>query len=678
MAYREKPSDDLDDTINETVFAPIKASSPTQSTSTNIIRPAALLLNTTIPPPSIRVNTNNVLEHTNDDDDDAAFALDLDDVINQISNLRTSTSPASTPVPFPLPKKKYNEPTYLSSQEQFLKQQNDDVKKAKQTVKLLTSVSELMARQAEQNKDKDFIVLARNLLAESKTYKDEGTQLELGIQKAQKVVKHYNQSIPTPTFYDSRHDINIQFRDIISLTGYFDPSKNGSEFRHVWMKLYDYGQSQKFAADHYTQALSAILKGEAYEAFVELREKQSSLEDILKYLTTIYGSKRSITADRTALENFYRKRNEPIKNCFERCKLVIDKLRYTYPEASWTEMRVFLIKQTLLQLILPETKNYVVTKENHILETTGFHLPLDQLITTINTFESINSKIPSHDLSLNTKHIPTGKQLDPDLLMTQVANLKQVENKSLQLEQENNFLKDLISANYTRSYKNDDKTESSKEKRKTTFERNRSASRDRALQKNRQISPEPVKPPVTPVYKDYQSQYQRPKSPFTKSYSNNTSRTEENQTPKFESRTDKPFVFTASQENYPEKKRYSSPPPDRYSPKSDYRSRYDNSHRSSSRSNYDRYRQSSQPRSSTPYRSSQRSPSYSRDYNKDYSGHSNNYRSRDHYRSNSNYKNRSKSYSSDNSREPNTEKLTFSNEDKSIYLTMVEKPHQKN
>ena len=34
--------------------------------------------------------------------------------------------------------------------------------------------------------------------------------------------------------------INIQFRDIISLTGYFDPSKNGTEFRHVWMKLYDY------------------------------------------------------------------------------------------------------------------------------------------------------------------------------------------------------------------------------------------------------------------------------------------------------------------------------------------------------------------------------------------------------------------------------------------------------
>ena len=101
------------------------------------------------------------------------------------------------------------------------------------------------------------------------------------------------------------------------------------------MKLYDYGSLQKFQESHYTQALSAILKGEAYEAFVEMREKHSFLEDILNFLTTIYGSKRSITADKNALDNFYRKKHEPIKNCFERCKLVIDKLRYTYPETSW-------------------------------------------------------------------------------------------------------------------------------------------------------------------------------------------------------------------------------------------------------------------------------------------------------------------------------------------------------
>ena len=474
MEYRNNDDMiDLDETQNE--FHPRDTSSPTGA---GILRPASFLPNLQQPPPAltIAVNPTNVAVH--DDQSDAAFAQDLEDVITKISSLQTDTSAPPSPVAFPLPLKKLSTPTYLSSQEQFLKIQKDEIKKARQTSKLLTAVSELVAKQADTSRDRSCITLARSLLTESQAYKDESSQLEQGIQKAQKVVKHYNQSIPTPTFYTGTAEINIQFRDIISLTGYFDPSKNGSEFRHVWMKLYDYGSLQKFQESHYTQALSAILKGEAYEAFVEMREKHSSLEDILNFLTTIYGSKRSITADKNALDNFYRKKNEPIKNCFERCKLVIDKLRYTYPENSWPEMRIFLIKQTLMQLILPETRTYVITKENHILETTGYHLPLDQLINTINTYESINSKVPTYDFSTQGKTFPS-KQIDPDNLLTQVSHLKQVENKSSQLEQENSFLKNLLSSNYTRPYKNDDKRDKSIEKRKTTFERNRSSSRDR-------------------------------------------------------------------------------------------------------------------------------------------------------------------------------------------------------
>ena len=198
------------------------------------------------------------------------------------------------------------------------------------------------------------------------------------------------------------------------------------------------------------------------------------------------------------------------------------------------------------------------------------------------------------------------------------------------------------------------------------------------MNKSRQISPEPAKPPTTVAFKDYQSQYQRPKSPFTRSYSNHQSRTEEKETPKFSSRTDKPFVFTGSKDNYPEKRKY-SPPATQHSSRSDYRPRYEDRNRSTSRSNYTNYRQSSQNRSSTPYRSHQRSPSYSRDYSRNYNGQGNNYRS-DNYRSSS--RNRSKSHSgydrSRRSNEPNTEKITFSNQDKSIFLTMVENHHLKN
>ena len=75
-------------------------------------------------------------------------------------------------------------------------------------------------------------------------YQDEGSHLEQVILKAQKAVKHYYQTIPTPKFYSSpKADQKLMFRDIISLTGYFDLNKNGSEFRNIWMKLYDYGQT---------------------------------------------------------------------------------------------------------------------------------------------------------------------------------------------------------------------------------------------------------------------------------------------------------------------------------------------------------------------------------------------------------------------------------------------------
>ena len=109
-----------------------------------------------------------------------------------------------------------------------------------------------------------------------------------------------------------------------------------------------------------------------------------------------YDTKKSIVQDKNAMDTFTRNKSEPIRNCLERCKLVVDKLRHTFAEASWPEMRKFLLKQTLMGLVLPETKNYIITKENHILETTGIHFPINQLVTSIETFESLHSKVPKY------------------------------------------------------------------------------------------------------------------------------------------------------------------------------------------------------------------------------------------------------------------------------------------
>ena len=157
-----------------------------------------------------------------------------------------------------------------------MKLNNDELKKSKQNSDLLTSISELVIKQAQIRPDRDTITLANNLLEQSLQYRDESIQLERGIKKAQTVVNHYKQSIPKPQLYHGGDTETINIRDIISLTGYFDPEKNGAEFRHIWMKLYDFGLIQKFAEQQYIQALSAILKNKAYDAFCDLRERKKT------------------------------------------------------------------------------------------------------------------------------------------------------------------------------------------------------------------------------------------------------------------------------------------------------------------------------------------------------------------------------------------------------------------
>jgi hypothetical protein len=87
--------------------------------------------------------------------------------------------------------------------------------------------------------------------------------------------------------------------------------------------------------------------------------------------------------------------------------------------------RIFLLKQTIIQVILPDTKTFVTMKENHILETTDFHFPSERLVNTIDTKETLNSKIPKFEISSSSKQIPPNKSLDSEALASYVAYLEQ-------------------------------------------------------------------------------------------------------------------------------------------------------------------------------------------------------------------------------------------------------------
>ena len=645
---------------------------------------------------------------------DPTFDDDLEELIQKINAFKTKTTPPSTPINLPI--RKTDEPVYMSSHEQFLKSHKDDLKKVQQTSDLLSTFSEVIAKQAQIVPDRSSIALAQSLLEKSLQYKDEGRHLQQGIQRAQDVVKFYNKSIPTPVVSQNTNQ-HVMLRDIISLTGYFDPDKDNSEFRHVWLKLYDYGKIAQFSEENYIQSLSAILKGEAYEALCELREKNSPLTEVLDYFMTIYSTKRSIVSDQNALDNFVRKKNEPIKNCMERCKMIVDKLRHTYSDQSWPEMRQLLIKQTIMQLILPDTKIYVTTKENYTLQTTGFHFPLNQLINVIDTYENINSKVPKFQLSQISKNPLAGKkEIDPDALASQVAHLKQDQKKTQKLEQENEYLKNIISANYTRNYKNEDRADKSKERRKNELEQRRAASRSSSLDRARQITPATATPVVTPItplaFQEYQKAYERARSqsPFTRTSSQNKFRTETPDTPKVSFRTEenKEIPRTPNNATYSNNRLDNRPRSDQERGRSPYRGdrfprnesqtrRRDSTPYPGYNDNYDRYRSNSGRRLSPQRYRDDYNNRRNDDYNSRRSNNYNNsYRSRsqsrygtpyiDNRRSSS-YNNgsyqprsgsgnfRSQTFHRRDDKDPHTEKLTFSNEAKTIVLTMVEKPN---
>ena len=664
---------------------------------------------------------------------DDAYEDDLNDVIDRLRFLNTgTTTPTTTPLP-PIPQIKSLEPVYLTPHEQFLKLNNDELKKSKQNVDMLTSVSELVIKQAQLIPNRDSLTLANNLLKQSLQYRDESIQLERGIQKAQTVVNHYKQSIPTPRVF-ANDGTNINIRDIISLTGYFDPEKNGAEFRHIWMKLYDFGLSQQFSEQQYIQALSAILKNEAYDAFCDLRERKASLDEILEYFITIYGNRRSIVSDKSALDNFTRKKLEPIRNCIEKCKMVVDRLRHTYPETSWPEMRIFLLKQTILQLILPETKTYITSKENHILETTGFHFPIDQFIITIDEYETLHNKIPKFDMQSGKAAAAT--KLQDDNLLSQVSHLKQEQKKAQSLEKENEFLKEFLSTNYTRNFKNSDRPDRSRERRKEEIDQRRQSSRSSSIDRARQIStaePPKTNTPVSVAFQDQQSAYKRPESPspFTRRPRSDTPektgynfRTDQlNKPSSFDFRTDRndrtdrdnnPSQIRVLNSDYQQRERGRTPYRDNGSynrPSTPYYDRYASRERDSSGSRYqnrppyDSRRNDYQPRSysNNGYRPYNRENSYSRpSYNRDTaynrrdsrnnSSNRNPYNRENSYTRNRDSQNRSNSRDGYNKRstsydkahynlkersnpDPKTEKLTFANDDKMVYLTIVEKPN---
>jgi hypothetical protein len=93
-------------------------------------------------------------------------------------------------------------------------------------------------------------------------------------------------------------------KEIMSVTGMYDPKNGNADFQHIWSKLIGYGQANYFNEQEYKDALRYILQGDAYDTFLSFEQTNQTFDYMIKYFGQVYMKKRTCDADRQAVDKF--------------------------------------------------------------------------------------------------------------------------------------------------------------------------------------------------------------------------------------------------------------------------------------------------------------------------------------------------------------------------------------
>jgi len=158
-------------------------------------------------------------------------------------------------------------PHYIPAAEQALQIHKNAAEVAKNQAEMFTGCAEMMQMMADAMPNPP--AEAQNLIAEFTqkaiwAHRDAQAK-RTGIQNAQRVTQYYETPIMKPDFPypDPERHVRVNHKELIMLTGYFDPKDPSAVFKHTWQKLLDYARMNEYQEEHYMQALGAILKGEA-------------------------------------------------------------------------------------------------------------------------------------------------------------------------------------------------------------------------------------------------------------------------------------------------------------------------------------------------------------------------------------------------------------------------------
>lgn len=410
----------------------------------------------------------------------------------QMQNLQTVDTPRTPRAQLPPPTRLSSTPTYIPAAEQAFQIHKNSAEAARANADLFSGFAEFMSLMAQTHPNPPPAIpqMVHQFTQKAIMAEREATAKIEGLVNAQKITRHYETPIAKPAFpiVDHRRIIRVNHKELLMLTGYFDPTDKNSDFKHTWQKLLDYGSMNEFQEDHYMQALGSILKGEAYETFTEFKSMNKSLEEILDYFAGVYTKKRSLADDRRAVDEFTRKKGESIIVCMERAILAIDKLRYVYPASGWQALRQQMRHNILMQVVKEETKRAIQMEVDNVHEDTGMPYDFEKLIRFADRYERNHNSAPKEDLSTLFKVASGGLKRTEKRSSSQdqLAHLKKDQMIQKQISTLQAELKEL-KANEARLYKNEGRSDRARESRRDDRDSSRRQNRSASYDRNRNI-----------------------------------------------------------------------------------------------------------------------------------------------------------------------------------------------
>jgi hypothetical protein len=410
---------------------------------------------------------------------------------NDMNNMHIHGSTASTVI-LPPPRTFAAPPAYLPQADQALQMHKKSIEDTLRNADYLHKMAEFMVHTCQANPGiaPEADALAKDLMLEVNRNRRDAQIRQEGIRKAGRIVNYYQTPIEKPIYGPDTDHVRPYFnlKEVIMVAGYFDPADGHSDFKHVWQKLLDYGEAHEFQERQYFTALGALLKKDAYEVYYDFKTAGRSLDEMLEYFAKVYTKKRSLIADRHAVDQFTRKKGESIIVCMDRCIVDIDKLRHLYPESGWAEMRQQMRRNILMQVIKEETKRHVQMEEDDITESTGMPYDFEKLIRLADRYERHHNAAPEKEVTTLFKVASGGlvqKAMDNIKTQDQLQHFKKEQMLEKKIEVLQAKLEQIEVNAEGRPYKNEGRSAKAQDNRRRDRSDSRTRSRDQSWNKNR-------------------------------------------------------------------------------------------------------------------------------------------------------------------------------------------------